>query len=188
MYRGRTPRLYFEIHRVCLLYTSVYGCAQNEADMELIRGMLEQMGFAFTSRPEEADLILINTCAVREGAEFRIYGNVGEFKRLKEKNRKLTIVVCGCMMQQKQVVEKMQRSYPYVDIIFGTHNIARFPLLLQQRYETGNRVTEILENGTFTAVSYTHLDVYKRQPQVLASRPVFHSVPLSALPSALLLV
>ena len=135
--------------RAPLAYTKVYGCAQNEADMELIRGMLEQMGFDFTTRPEEADLILINTCAVREGAEFRIYGNVGEFKRLKEKNRKLTIVVCGCMMQQKQVVEKMQRSYPYVDIIFGTHNIARFPLLLQQRYETGKRVTEILENGTF---------------------------------------
>ena len=72
------------------------------------------------------------------------------------------------MMQQKQVVEKMQRSYPYVDIIFGTHNIARFPLLLQQRYETGNRVTEILENGTFTEGlpvrrENPRSDVYKRQ-------------------------
>lgn len=128
-------------------YTKFYGCAQNEADMETIRGMLEQMGYDFTDVPEEADIITINTCAVREGAEDRIYGNVGAFKKLKEKNPDLIIVVCGCMTQQQHVVDKLKKSYPYVDIVFGTHGIEKFPERLLRRIEKGKRVLEIQETG-----------------------------------------
>ncbi len=131
--------------RRLLAYTCVYGCAQNEADMEKIRGMLEEMGYGFTDTPDNADIIVVNTCAVREGAEFRIYGNVGSFKKLKKVNEDLIIVVCGCMMQQPHVVEKMKKSYPYVDIIFGTHNIHDFPRMLNKKLQTGKRVIEVTE-------------------------------------------
>lgn len=128
-------------------YTKAYGCAQNEADMEIIRGMIEKMGYGFTDMPLEADLIAINTCAVREGAEDRIYGNVGAFKKLKEKNPDLIIVVCGCMTQRPEAVEKLKKSYPYVDIVFGTHGIEKFPEKLLRRIETGKRVFEVEEKG-----------------------------------------
>ena len=128
-------------------YTKFYGCAQNEADMETIRGMLEKMGFGFTDEPENADIIVINTCAVREGAEDRIYGNVGAFKKLKEKNRDLIIVICGCMTQRPEPAEKLKKSYPYVDIVFGTHGIEKFPEKLLKRIETGKRVFEVEEKS-----------------------------------------
>ncbi len=128
-------------------YTKFYGCAQNEADMETIRGMLEVMGFEFTDEPSEADIIVINTCAVREGAEDRIYGNVGAFKKLKEKNHDLIIVICGCMTQRPGPADKLKKSYPYVDIVFGTHGIEKFPQKLLKRLETGKRVFEIEEKS-----------------------------------------
>ena len=124
-------------------YTKAYGCAQNEADMEIIRGMLEIMGYDFTEEPEQADIIVINTCAVREGAEDRIYGNVGAFKKIKERNRDLIICVCGCMTQREETVEKLKNSYPYVDIVFGTHGLSTFPEKLFEHIKTGKRVFEI---------------------------------------------
>ncbi|MBR2846858.1 MAG: tRNA (N6-isopentenyl adenosine(37)-C2)-methylthiotransferase MiaB [Clostridia bacterium] len=133
--------------RQLLAYTCVHGCAQNEADMENIRGMLREMGYGFTENPENADVIVVNTCAVREGAEFKIYGNVGSFKKIKEKNPDLVIVLCGCMMQQESVVEKIKHSYPYVDIVFGTFNIADFPLMLYKKLTGKKRVFEIMQEG-----------------------------------------
>ena len=136
--------------RKYLAYTHVFGCAQNTADMENIRGMLECMGYGFCDEAKFADIIVINTCAVREGAESRIYGNVGQFKKLKEQNPELIVCVCGCMMQQPQVVEKLRKSYPYVDIIFGTHNIDRFPALVLNKLSTGKRTFEILDKSEIT--------------------------------------
>ncbi len=129
-------------------YTKFYGCAQNEADMELLRGMMEKMGYEFTEEPKEADLITINTCAVREGAEDRIYGNVGAFKKLKEKKPDLIIVVCGCMTQRGGPAEKLRKSYPYVDIIFGTHGIENFPKMLFERLTLGKRVFAVTEEAS----------------------------------------
>ena len=129
-------------------YTKFYGCAQNEADMEILRGMIEKMGFGFTDDPKEAELITINTCAVREGAEDRIYGNVGAFKKLKEKNPHLIIVVCGCMTQRPEAADKLKKSYPYVDIIFGTHGIENFPLMLEKRLLSGKRVFAVTEESS----------------------------------------
>ena len=98
-----------------MAYVHSFGCQQNVNDGEKIRGVLQDVGFGLTDTLEQADLILFNTCAVREHAEQRVFGNVGALKQLKEKNPKLVIGVCGCMAQQPHIVEKLRRSYPYVD-------------------------------------------------------------------------
>ena len=117
-----------------------YGCQQNVADSEKLRGQLQEMGFAFTEQEEEADLILFNTCAVRENAEFRVYGNVGNLKALKRQKPSLIIGVCGCMMEQEHVAEKIRQSYPYVSLVFGTHVVHKLPELLYQTLTSGTRV------------------------------------------------
>ncbi len=120
-----------------------YGCQQNVADGEKLMGMLAQMGYGFTSSPEEADLILYNTCAVRENAEDRVFGNVGALKHLKEKRPGLTIILCGCMVQQEHIAQKIRKSYPYVDIVFGTHMLAQFPMILHEYLVSQKRIFDI---------------------------------------------
>lgn len=124
-------------------FTLVHGCAQNEADMEKMRGMLEKMGYGFTDKMEDADIIVMNTCAVREGAELTIYGDVGKFKIHKKNNPELITVVFGCMMQQKEAAEKLKKSYPYVDIVFGTHSLADFPEMLYNKLKYKKRIFDI---------------------------------------------
>lgn len=107
-----------------------FGCQQNVADSQRIKGMLREMGYAFTEDEQEADLVLFNTCAVREHAEDRVFGNVGALKPIKEQKRGMIIALCGCMMQQRHVSERIRRSFPHVNLVFGTHEIHRFPELL----------------------------------------------------------
>ncbi|MBQ9414020.1 MAG: tRNA (N6-isopentenyl adenosine(37)-C2)-methylthiotransferase MiaB [Clostridia bacterium] len=107
-----------------------YGCQQNVSDSERIKGMLAAMGFGFSDDPEQADLILFNTCAVREHAEDRVFGNVGALKNLKRRKPHLMIALCGCMVQQEHIAEKFRQSYPFVGLVFGTHVLYRFPELL----------------------------------------------------------
>ncbi len=123
-----------------LALVHTYGCQQNVADSEKIKGQLREMGFAFTEEEEQADLILLNTCAVRENAEFRVFGNVGSLKALKEKKPSLLIAVCGCMMEQEHIAEKIRKSYPYVGLVFGTHVIHLLPQLLWQALSSRKRV------------------------------------------------
>lgn len=113
-----------------LAMVHTYGCQQNVADSEKIEGMLQEMGFGFTEDPKKADLILFNTCAVREHAEDRVFGNVGALKNIKRRNPQLIIALCGCMMEQEHVAKRIHKSFPYVDLVFGTHVIHRFPELL----------------------------------------------------------
>ena len=101
-----------------LAHVRTYGCQQNVSDSERIKGMLAQMGFGFTEEPEQADLILFNTCAVREHAEDRVFGNVGALKSIKRRRPGTLIALCGCMVQQEHVAEKIKNSYPFVDLIF----------------------------------------------------------------------
>lgn len=108
-------------------YTHTFGCQQNEADTERIRGMLSEMGYEMTDTPDEADFILFNTCAVREHAEDRAFGNVGALRHLKKERPGLVIAMCGCMAQQEKNVEKIKKSYPQVNLLFGTHALWRFP-------------------------------------------------------------
>ncbi len=122
-----------------------FGCQQNVSDSEHIKGMLAQMGFGFTETTEEADFILFNTCAVREHAQDRVFGNVGALKTLKRHKPHLLIALCGCMVQQAHVAEKIRRSYPFVGLVFGTHVLHRFPELLWGALSEGKRVVETPE-------------------------------------------
>ncbi len=124
-----------------------FGCQQNEADSELIRGMLVDMGFGLTEEESRADLLVFNTCAIREHAEMRVFGNVGQTSHYKRDNPDLIICVCGCMPQQPQVAEKIKKSYPYVDIVFGTHALWQFPMLLYRRLTQKKRVFDISGEG-----------------------------------------
>ena len=125
-----------------LAFVHSYGCQQNVNDGEKIRGVLLDVGFGLCENVEQADLILFNTCAVREHAEQRVFGNVGALKKLKEKNPRLIIGVCGCMAQQPQVVEQLRKSYPYVDLVFGVDGIDRLPAMLAERLQRGKRYLE----------------------------------------------
>lgn len=124
-----------------------FGCQQNVSDSERIKGMLLLCGYSITENIDQADFILFNTCAVRGHAEDRVYGNVGATKKLKQQNPNLIVAVCGCMAQQQSVADKFYKSYPYVDIVFGTQQYHRLPEMIYRRM-TGKRVYERgLENG-----------------------------------------
>ncbi len=110
-----------------LAYTQTYGCQQNEADSERIRGYLEKMGFGFTDSEEEARIIVINTCAIREHAEQRVFGNVGALVHVKRRHPDTLICLCGCMAQQPHVAKKLRESYRHVDLVFGPHALWKFP-------------------------------------------------------------
>lgn len=124
-------------------FVHTYGCQGNVSDSERMKGLLEQMGYAFTDEKDEADLILFNTCAVREHAEDRVFGNVGRLKALKEKNKDLIIVLCGCMVQQEAVMEKIKKSYGFVDVLFGTRVFHRLPEYLYRKMSADEKVFDI---------------------------------------------
>lgn len=124
-------------------FVHTYGCQGNVADSEHIKGMLVEMGYKLTDDTEEADIIIFNTCAIREHAEDRVFGNVGALKRLKAENKNLIIGLCGCMMQQEHIAEKIKKSYPFVDLVFGTHVLHRLPELLSAALCSGKRVFSV---------------------------------------------
>ena len=123
-----------------MAFVDTYGCQQNESDSERLRGYLAEMGCAFTSDEFEADIIVVNTCAVREHAEMRILGNVGALNHTKKAKPDQVICICGCMVQQQHMAEKIKKSYPIVSVTFGPHELWRFPELLRQYMDSGRRV------------------------------------------------
>ena len=120
-----------------------YGCQQNVADSEHIKGMLADMGYAFTDDRHKAQFILFNTCAVREHAEDRVFGNVGALKSYKAEHPDTVIALCGCMMQQQHIAERIKQSFPFVDLVFGTHVVHRLPELLLRTLTRKKRVFEL---------------------------------------------
>ena len=128
-----------------LAFVHTYGCQGNVADSERIKGMLARMGYGFTDTAETADFVLFNTCAVREHAEDRVFGNVGALKPVKAEKRDMVIALCGCMMQQAHVSERIRKSYPFVNLVFGTFAIHRFPELMYRTLRGGKRVFETTE-------------------------------------------
>lgn len=126
-------------------FIQTYGCQMNEEDSEKLSGMLKNMGYNKTSLKEEADIIIFNTCCVRENAELKVYGNLGALKKLKETRPEIVIAVCGCMMQQKDMAEMLIKKYPFVDIIFGTHNSYKFPEYLNRVKQEGKSIIEIMD-------------------------------------------
>lgn len=142
-------------------FVDTYGCQQNEADSERIRGMLWQMGYVFTEEEEAADVIVINTCAVRANAEQRVLGNVGALTHTKRKNPDQVICLCGCMMQEAHMAEKIRASFRHVDIVFGPHALWRFPELLHQKLTKGGRVFETAPSDGAIAEG---LPVFRNKP------------------------
>ena len=130
-----------------------FGCAQNENDSEKVRGLLAQIGYTMTDSLEESDIVIYNTCAIRENAELKIFGNIGKLKALKEAKPDMIVAVCGCMVMQQHIVDKIKKSYPFVDIVFGVNNLEILPLLMHKRYTEGKKQilppqekTDIVEN------------------------------------------
>jgi len=124
-------------------FVHTYGCQGNVADSEHIKGMLVEMGYELCDNVEAADLILYNTCAIREHAEDRVFGNVGALKRLKKDKPGMIIALCGCMMQQNHICEKIKNSYPFVNLVFGTHVLHRLPEFISKVLCTGKRVFSV---------------------------------------------
>ena len=122
-----------------LAYVHSFGCQQSVYDGERFKGLLAELGYGFTEDIRRADLILYNTCAVRENAEQRVFGNVGALKGLKKNKPELIIALAGCMTEQQQVSEKLKMSYPYVDLVMGTNAFARLPELLYRVLIDGKR-------------------------------------------------
>ena len=145
----RVKALAFErygyIPKACVI---TFGCQQNVSDSEHLKGMLISMGYTLTEEINEADFIIFNTCAVREHAEDRVYGNIGKVKQIKKDRPKTIAAVCGCMAQQEKVAEKIKKSYPYIDIVFGTQVSFRLPEFIYKRMNGSPRIFELsLENG-----------------------------------------
>ncbi|MCL2445432.1 MAG: tRNA (N6-isopentenyl adenosine(37)-C2)-methylthiotransferase MiaB [Oscillospiraceae bacterium] len=120
-----------------------FGCQANEADSQRMAGQLLQCGFVLCDNPDDAQLILFNTCAVREHAEDRVFGNVGRLKQRRQTDKHLRVGLCGCMPQQEHVAKQLKQSFPFVDLVFGTHASPRLPELLYKLYSTGRRVYDI---------------------------------------------
>ncbi len=126
-----------------LACTKTYGCQQNENDTERIRGMLRDCGYKFTETEENADLVIYNTCAVRENAEQKVFGRLGILKHMKEGRPSMITAVCGCMVQQEHITEKIKNVYTNVDLIFGTHALYKMPELLYKAVTQKKTVTDI---------------------------------------------
>lgn len=122
-----------------------FGCQLNENDSEKICGMLEQMGYVLCEQVRDADLILFNTCAIRENAHDKVFGLIGSLKHLKEERPSLLIGLCGCMAQEPHVIEKIRAKYRHVDFVFGTHTLYRFPSILKEAYKQSRIVLDLLD-------------------------------------------
>lgn len=128
-------------------HITTFGCQMNEHDSETIAGMLLENGFSESSQRKDAGVVIINTCSVRENADKRFFGTLGQLKRRKQDGENFIMCVCGCMMQQQHIIDTIKQKYPWVDIIFGTHNIHEFPRLLESVIDERKKLIEVWEDG-----------------------------------------
>ena len=135
-----------EAGRPLTFCVTTFGCQMNARDSEKLVGVLEQIGYQEETDEDKADFVIFNTCTVRENANMRVYGRLGQLKHAKKKNPHMMIGLCGCMMQEPHVVEKLKTSYRFVDLIFGTHNIYKFAELIATRFESKRMVIDIWED------------------------------------------
>ena len=136
-----------ELGRPLTACVQCFGCQMNARDAEKITGILEKIGYQMVDT-EEADFVIYNTCTVRENANLKVYGRLGYLSKLKKKNPNMMIALCGCMMQEQTVVDKIKKSYRYVDIIFGTHNIFKLAELMQARLDSDGMIIDIWKDTT----------------------------------------
>lgn len=128
-------------------HITTFGCQMNEHDSEILAGMLTNMGYEEVAERKDATVAIINTCSVRDNADKRFFGTLGQLKRRKEDQPDFIVCVCGCMMQQQPIIDTLKTKYPWVDIIFGTHNIHRFPELLNNVLQEKDKEMEIWADG-----------------------------------------
>lgn len=141
------------INKVCRMnegklfkyHISTFGCQMNEHESEKLAGMLKEMGYEESQKKEESHFIILNTCCVRENAEEKVFGHLGALKKLKRDNPEKIIAICGCMTQQKDVVEQIKNKYRHVDIVFGTHNLYKLPKLLYETLKYSRNVIDVME-------------------------------------------
>lgn len=145
-----------EIGRNLTFYVETFGCQMNARDSEKLRGILEEIGFIRTDS-EEADIVLYNTCTVRENANIRVYGRLGHLKSLKKNNKDMVIALCGCMMQEEEVVELISKKYKHVNLIFGTFNIYKLAELLYEALTKNSMIVDI-KKATDTIVEELPID------------------------------
>ncbi|MEG2597412.1 MAG: tRNA (N6-isopentenyl adenosine(37)-C2)-methylthiotransferase MiaB, partial [Oscillospiraceae bacterium] len=160
----------YEENRSPMALIRSYGCQQNTSDSEKIMGMLSQMGFGFTDNMDAADVIIYNTCAVRENAEVKVFGFVGELSHCKAKNENLLIGLCGCMVQQEHITQKIKKSYPQIDFVFGTHALQRFPEIFYETLTAHRRIFEIQDSDGVIAEG---IPVH-RMGRIQASLPIMY--------------
>lgn len=150
-------------------FVETYGCQQNSSDSEKIKGMLSDMGYKITDEIDGADLILYNTCAVRENAELRVFGNLGALKHKKRRNPDMIIGVCGCMMQQEHIANTIKTKYKHVDMVFGTHALYRFPQILDEALKH----TRVFDIENEDGAIFEEISV-KRDAPPLAKVPIMY--------------
>ena len=136
-------------------YIRTYGCQANVRDEETMRAMLEDAGYSFSEDIENVDVIIINTCAVRENAEDKVYGEIGNLKRLRKKNKNLVLAICGCMVEQPEILKKLMDTFPEVNLFFGTHEIAQLLDLVYETLTAGERIVSI-ESKQGEVVEFTN--------------------------------
>ena len=141
--RTYVEKIVEEIGRPLTFCVTTFGCQMNARDSEKLVGILEQIGYVEEADEEKADFVIFNTCTVRENANMRVYGRLGQLKKNKKANPHMMIGLCGCMMQEPEVVEKLKKQYRYVDLVFGTHNIYKFAELIATRFESERMVIDI---------------------------------------------
>lgn len=166
--RSRSEELKMRSLRTFFVHS--FGCQQNAADSEKIVGMLFEMGFERADDAKSADIVFFNTCAVRENAELRVFGNVGELKKAKKQNPNMLIALCGCMTQQAHIAEKIKKSYPFVDLVIGTHALHRIPEMLLDIFENKKRIFDFAEHDGFIAEGLP----VKREGSIKAWLPIMY--------------
>lgn len=146
-YIDKTKKLIEELKeksgRELTYHVTTFGCQMNARDSEKLEGILKTVGFKYIEDEEQADFVIFNTCTVRDNANQRVYGRLGVLKSKKAKNPNMKIALCGCMTQEASVIEKLQKSYKYVDLIFGTHNIFKFAELIYNMYQSDSMIIDI---------------------------------------------
>lgn len=163
MCREKVHQLSNELKRPLKCCVQTFGCQMNARDSEKLLGILQEIGYEPTES-EEADIVVYNTCTVRENANLRVYGRLGQLRGLKRKNPHMIIALCGCMMQEKEVVEKIQKSYSFVDVVFGTYNIFQLAELLFHHWESDKMV----------------IDIWDSQKQVVEELPTVRKFPFKS--------
>ena len=132
-----------ELGRPMTFFTQTFGCQMNARDSEKLLGILKDIGYVESDDEESADFVIYNTCTVRENANLRVYGRLGQLKKVKRNNHEMIIAMCGCMMQEPEVVEKIKSSYKFVDVVFGTFNIFKLAELLYNRFTSDEQIIDI---------------------------------------------